>query len=286
MPSQAVIFVTAVCFLFLVAIAVILSPDTAANAAAGCLSGPSKTTPPGGHWYYRIDRITKRHCWYLGEEGTPINKTARLRPARTPAAQDDSQSPPLAPSVANAHAEWPITTNVASATPVAPVPAEASIGAYARSSSDEPRYLTTDDLMRPQTLASRWPAPNEFEPTPSSTISRDTAPIELIERQPAPIKAETNVGALQIFLSAFAIVLALAAVLGRVVFRYFTARRPHDARRSGRRNIWPDDIPEGSVRPSYAQIITPERRARSLNQPTDLTDEIEHLLRTASRRLR
>jgi len=39
-----------------------------------CLSGPKGTPPAGGHWYYRVDRVTKRACWYVGE--------AKERPAR------------------------------------------------------------------------------------------------------------------------------------------------------------------------------------------------------------
>jgi hypothetical protein len=33
--------------------------------AADCLAAPNVASPPGQHWYYRIDRATRRHCWYL-----------------------------------------------------------------------------------------------------------------------------------------------------------------------------------------------------------------------------
>ena len=38
------------------------TPATQA-AADGCLSAPQGATPSGSHWYYRIDRVTKRKCW-------------------------------------------------------------------------------------------------------------------------------------------------------------------------------------------------------------------------------
>src|SRR4029077_16191215 len=47
-----------------------------ASAADDCLAGPNKTSPAGHHWYYRVDRSTKRHCWYLGERGGAVSHTA------------------------------------------------------------------------------------------------------------------------------------------------------------------------------------------------------------------
>jgi hypothetical protein len=48
--------------------------QTAAQAATQpapeeCLSKPGATAPQGSHWYYRINRTNRRHCWYLGSEG-------------------------------------------------------------------------------------------------------------------------------------------------------------------------------------------------------------------------
>ena len=69
-------------------------------------------TPEGGHWYYRIDRATKRHCWYLRERGRKLSQTAA--PKRPPSAK------PVAPkadaamqrSIADARAELPAQTRV------------------------------------------------------------------------------------------------------------------------------------------------------------------------------
>ena len=50
-------------------------------AADSCLSAPKGATPAGSHWYYRIDRVTKRQCWYLREESdTADDKFARAAP--------------------------------------------------------------------------------------------------------------------------------------------------------------------------------------------------------------
>src|SRR5215475_11410238 len=48
-----------------------------AGAAEDCLAGPNKQSPAGHHWFYRVDRSTKRHCWYLGELGGAVSRSAR-----------------------------------------------------------------------------------------------------------------------------------------------------------------------------------------------------------------
>jgi hypothetical protein len=35
-------------------------------AAEECIAHPTAATPPGQHWYYRVNRA-KQHCWYLGK---------------------------------------------------------------------------------------------------------------------------------------------------------------------------------------------------------------------------
>ena len=43
-----------------------------ALAADECAAGPVGTAPPGSHWYYRLDRPTHAHCWYLGPQGIRV----------------------------------------------------------------------------------------------------------------------------------------------------------------------------------------------------------------------
>jgi hypothetical protein len=48
--------------------AVLLARSASASepAAQECKLKPGLPGPPGTHWYYRINRADKRHCWYLG----------------------------------------------------------------------------------------------------------------------------------------------------------------------------------------------------------------------------
>ena len=62
-------------------------------AADSCLSAPKGATPAGSHWYYRIDRVTKRQCWYLREESdTADDKFARAAPPASAPAFGSSRS--------------------------------------------------------------------------------------------------------------------------------------------------------------------------------------------------
>jgi hypothetical protein len=42
-----------------------------------CKIKPDSSAPAGSHWYYRVNRTDKRHCWYLGPEGMKVRSQAR-----------------------------------------------------------------------------------------------------------------------------------------------------------------------------------------------------------------
>ena len=43
----------------------------AALAAATCIQNPDRQADPGSHWYYRLDHVNDRRCWYLKKSGSP-----------------------------------------------------------------------------------------------------------------------------------------------------------------------------------------------------------------------
>jgi len=113
--------------------AVSAMPARSASAAADCLSAPKDSTPQGKHWYYRVDRPTKRACWYLGEEGRSTSRNStRTSSAQTPsestapdkAATQQTNKEPLQPAIANARAELSKDVAVPFMTmpPIAPPP--------------------------------------------------------------------------------------------------------------------------------------------------------------------
>src|SRR5262249_59384116 len=56
----------------------------AAAAADECLSKPGDSAPAGSHWYYRVDRADRRHCWYLGPVGAKVRSQARETTSPSP----------------------------------------------------------------------------------------------------------------------------------------------------------------------------------------------------------
>jgi hypothetical protein len=70
---------------------------TSSRAGDDCLSGPNTAAPQGSHWYYRVDRLNHRECWYLGSErrthAHQDASPARSHPPDTMGAQPVSQTP-------------------------------------------------------------------------------------------------------------------------------------------------------------------------------------------------
>jgi len=57
---------------------VLITGSSAYSAADDCLAKPNEPTPPGQHWYYRIDHANNgRQCWYLRAEIGRVQKNAR-----------------------------------------------------------------------------------------------------------------------------------------------------------------------------------------------------------------
>jgi len=60
-------------------------------ASDDCLTQPTGDTPQGQHWFYRIERGSKRHCWYLRSEA---DKPARVASSeKSPKAASRKQDP-------------------------------------------------------------------------------------------------------------------------------------------------------------------------------------------------
>lgn len=62
---QPAIFFVASAFVVLT-----MRASLSAPAAEECKARPGATTPHGMHWFYRINRADKRHCWYLASAQT------------------------------------------------------------------------------------------------------------------------------------------------------------------------------------------------------------------------
>jgi hypothetical protein len=88
MPKRMIVFVPAI---LAVVVAAIASTSRSSRAADDdCLAKPSPAAPQGSHWYYRVDRASRRQCWFLA----PANaKAQRVAPAKRPSAATPTPIP-------------------------------------------------------------------------------------------------------------------------------------------------------------------------------------------------
>jgi hypothetical protein len=220
--------------------------DGAARAADDCLAEPNGQTPQGKHWYYRIERSTGRHCWYLRGEDEAARAAApeSTTSTKTPSRNADMLAPR---SIADARAEWPArpaaAQNGAAVTAPRVVPPAGDLTGNAPPSASAPAATAQTPAASP------WPDPStalpKLGPPPETTAAAtdqqaDTQAAPTSVPVPPPpaqtaMPTDRNMGSLQkLLLVAFG-ALALAGLTGSAVYRLAGARR----RARMRRDRWP-----------------------------------------------
>ena len=238
------------------------TPATQA-AADGCLSAPQGATPSGSHWYYRIDRVTKRQCWYLREESDAgDDKFARAAPpASAPASAAEEPAAPqqrtiTRKSIADARAEWISQPTRAEPIPTARVEPRPVAAVAAPAVQNSPR-AAMPNVLAPAPLSSmRWndapvmrasTTPTDLQlaaATPPASQLPQAAEVQLTavdqaapaaaELAPAPAKPKAS---LQKLLLVIAAALALAGLTVSAIVRIGRMRARRAMRRK-RRAMW------------------------------------------------
>ena len=266
MPNRTAKFVLAVFASFLAGAPVSYA---AAAPADECLSGPKGQTPPSGHWYYRIDHATKRHCWHLADERDPASQTAAAKPSASATPLAPETETPMQKSVANARAELPAPTAVG-APPEPPADVVRSQGNGGAS--------TQGASPQQSVFASRWPNLYSAEPLtnlPPSKRDPDNGQNAASQTQPPPsviateqfaaadMSSETPSYSLQTQLAALAGMLTLAGIMGTVIFRYNNARQLQPGRiRTSQGPIWQSTDDDRIV-------LSPQRGGRGFARDAD-----------------
>jgi hypothetical protein len=207
------------------------APSAANAAASDCLASPKGAAPQGQHWFYRLDRATKRQCWYLRAEGGKATQSAQAT-ADTPDA--DSPAPP---SVQNARAEY--IAPQAAAAPNTPAAANAPPAAQ------QPSRTVADSNAEQPAVAARWPdaaataaAP---APAPVAAAAKPAKPAAPVALAAADSTADKPTGSLQMLLLVIGGALALAGLLASIIYRFAGGRVRVPA--SERRVNWDDREP-------------------------------------------
>lgn len=283
----------------------------AAPATTECFAKPKDETPPGGHWYYRTDRTTKRKCWFVGDASTKSAKVAATKPE--PSAAPTTMSKDVPPSVKNARAEmqtpnatsedeklqesiWPPLADTAAAD-TAKADASNNYASTVGAAQSAPTHGTTVSTQAPATTlaaqSTTTSAPdikpasdggNAVTPTAQAAAPAPPAPVVASQQAPAP-----SPSSMPTLLATLACALGAAAILGGIVMRFSDRPRDNEVRadiRPRRREIW-RDIATDEMPKSYRTMQAPTNLddIADTSRDIDVADpDIEQLLSKVSRR--
>lgn len=196
-----------------------------ANAASDCLASPKGAAPQGQHWFYRLDRATKRQCWYLRAEGA--KEPAKAGQSAQAAADTPNAALAGPQSAQNAHAEY-----------IAPQTSAAVSPPAAAAASTQQVPSTTDANAAQPAVVTRWPDAAPASPVPQPAPAAAAAPAAASVQpsakpatSPAPVTlaaadapADKPTGSLQMLLLVSGGALALAGLLASLVYRFAGGR--------------------------------------------------------------
>jgi hypothetical protein len=317
MSNRSAISVAALFASILTGVSFTSVTDVRAQAAAdNCLTAPKDKTPEGKHWYYRLERGTKRQCWYLRDED---DKSARAAPQDSSAdeAADAAPAEPAAPpprpvvrkSVANAHAELTSAQQRVEQEPAA-APEPRTVGMAPAPTFQNSPFPSTPAAIAPDTatpsstVATRWP--DSAEVSTSSTFRTAAAeppapPPEATPAatQPAPVPVALAVAdssmakqsaSMQMLFLVMAGALTLAGIIASLIYRVgrARARKRNLAIRRDRRAMW-DKIhrerPSPSMQPDEEVPIWRRDEPHDPRAPDDpqrrVTEMLSRLARSA-----
>jgi hypothetical protein len=289
-------FASALLVGFLVNAPLVTTSYSAAPAADDCLSGPKDQTPAGSHWYYRIERGTKRHCWYLKGENDKVSQAAPADSAATANPVSPSVETPTPRSVADARAELPLPqTRFEPQQGVGVSQRVVAPTVNAAGPVNSPAPAAQDANPRTSVIASRWPDPSSVsvaaDPVPATDNSDADAnsgddaqtnvappPVAVAE---VPLAAADSSAvkppvAMRTLLLVVIGALALAGLTASSIFRL--ANRQRNSRRPIRRDrraIWDSVAVDRPSQPNYqgprARIPQADfpRELRAANDPDE-----------------
>lgn len=278
MTNRAATLLSAAVIGGLAAVLLAAAPYAAAKAADECLTAPKGQAPQGAHWYYRIDRTTKRHCWYVRNEskGSQQASSSGAQPAASQSSVTQQES------VANARAELP------AAGPEQPMPtppqSETPDTANSRNVAGDSNSSSPGGWV----LASRWSNQADAESASAPMGAPDAAAIkQRLQTAAAKPPVDNSDGS-----SVWALVAALAGALAAAgIATAVIVRRAANKANEGKAShevgqaIWRDDAREETpVAPNGDEpVMNWVRIAREIQEAQNPGREVEKLLaRTAA----
>ena len=300
MQNRTAKFVSAIFASLLAGMPLATVSHGAAPAADDCLSKPKGLAPEGSHWYYRIDRASKRQCWYLGDQHERLSRAKPQNSAPTAAPASPQNETATQRPVTDAYAELPLPQTRAEQQPTASAwqrtPATA---ANAASAENGQAANAPDAKTQVSVIASRWPDPSGVSspasPAPRTDNSAEAAQLNT-EQAPLPavatsatagLSSERQSGSVQMLLLVMIGALVLAGAMGSAIFRFGSIRQAGRRQtRSDRRAIWDSVDTDRPSPPAYRKAEASRRKVdipRELRHANDPDDRIAEMLTRLSR---
>jgi hypothetical protein len=177
MPIRALL---TTCIISLSAALFLMSlPASPAAAGEACVGAPNRHADSGGHWYYRVDRVHHRRCWY--------QKSYATTPSRESSGGADASSDPgTRPAVVS----WlsSMVSSVGGSNAVRteePVPATTG-ATSAQQPQEPPRRRAKPDVKRvaaSKVAAQKVSAPISEAGRPANALPYDTGKREALFRE-------------------------------------------------------------------------------------------------------
>ena len=247
MPKRMTVFVLAILAILVAAMALPVRLHYAQAAADNCLAKPNAAPPQGSHWYYRVDEVGNRRCWYLAPKGAKLRQvwsSPKPQPAPNPPPKPASRPKATATAATSAQSvarETDPTATVSMLSPALPTSANAVDGELASASNGAAGgpAATEDDMPL------IWPVLSATE-------------LASAERPPG------LAARLEPMLAYVAAALAIIMIV-RKVFRLFAIRRLH-RRRLALREQWNQELRATHscepVSPAFADTVAAPRPAQ------------------------
>jgi hypothetical protein len=277
MPQRMTIFVTAILVIVVAAVSLTARMSIAQRAADECITKPNSTAPQGSHWYYRVDRATRKQCWYLGPEGERVRaRQAGSRMKSSAPKEEPRQSTAETPDETTAAEPAPVKTASAEATPARTIPGEAPAGVDDPAMVFSMRWPSLPKLAG--SIESERPsASNSFADEHSTTYPLDGAPLAWPIVTPADVPATGRM--LESGFRSDRMLALLAGVLGLVAIFLGAVFNPSRGRSVPQRRVrkrWWSASNKGvgdHVDPGFGDPLAAARRVDLASKPIARTRE-------------
>jgi hypothetical protein len=176
-----------------------LAVPATTGRADDCLAAPNSAAPQGSHWFYKLDRATKRKCWYVrapsqtAQQATAPAKKSPGTSFATPVPSGAVPAPaPASPGEASPHVgmsavkpHWPVSRGASEDT----APSNPAVSAAPASTGPTPTALAPQNVTPAISAITDRSFPQDPEgeytaSTPDAPAAPATTPVEVSEPTP------------------------------------------------------------------------------------------------------